>query len=41
MIGVQNSWRPLADSNPQEFVDIYTAKDSDFQKATIRIYYDM
>jgi putative CocE/NonD family hydrolase len=40
MIQVQNSWFPLADRNPQKFVDIYTAKDSDFQKATIRIYHD-
>jgi len=40
MIQVQNSWFPLADRNPQKFEDIYTAKDSDFQKATIRIYHD-
>jgi putative CocE/NonD family hydrolase len=40
MIQVQNSWFPIADRNPQKFVDIYTAKDSDFQKATIRIYHD-
>ena len=41
MIQVQNSWFPLVDRNPQKFVDIYTAKDSDFQKATIRIYHDV
>jgi len=40
MIQVQNSWFPLVDRNPQKFVDIYTAKDSDFQKATLRIYHD-
>lgn len=40
MIQVQNSWFPLVDRNPQKFVDIYKAKDSDFQKATIRIYHD-
>ncbi|MDB5137416.1 MAG: X-Pro dipeptidyl-peptidase [Mucilaginibacter sp.] len=40
MIQVQNSWFPLADRNPQKFIDIYQAKDSDFQKATIRIYHD-
>jgi len=40
MIQVQNSWFPLADRNPQKFEDIYHAKDSDFQKATIRIYHD-
>lgn len=40
MIQVQSSWFPLADRNPQKFVDIYQAKDSDFQKSTIRIYHD-
>ncbi len=38
MIQIQSSWFPLVDRNPQKFVNIYTAKDSDFQKATIRIY---
>ncbi len=38
MVQVQNSWFPLFDRNPQKMVDIYKAKDSDFQKATIRIY---
>ncbi len=41
MIQVQNSWFPLVDRNPQKFEDINHAKDSDFQKATIRIYHDM
>ncbi len=40
MIQVQSSWYPLVDRNPQKFVNIYQAKDSDFQKATIRIYHD-
>ncbi|HNH21159.1 MAG TPA: CocE/NonD family hydrolase [Ferruginibacter sp.] len=40
MIQVQSSWFPLADRNPQKFVNIYTCDDSDFQKATIRIYDD-
>jgi putative CocE/NonD family hydrolase len=40
MIQVQNSWFPLADRNPQKFEDINQAKDSDFQKATMRIYHD-
>ena len=40
MIQVQNSWFPLVDRNPQKFEDINQAKDSDFQKATIRIYND-
>ncbi|HEY1025211.1 MAG TPA: CocE/NonD family hydrolase [Sphingobacteriaceae bacterium] len=40
MIQVQNSWFPLVDRNPQTFVDIYTADENDFQKATHRIYHD-
>ena len=40
MIQVQNSWFPLVDRNPQKFVDIYTCSDSDFQKATHRIYHN-
>ncbi|GAA4806953.1 CocE/NonD family hydrolase [Olivibacter ginsenosidimutans] len=41
MIQIQNSWFPLVDRNPQQFIDIYnTAEDSDFQKATHRIYHD-
>jgi putative CocE/NonD family hydrolase len=38
MIQVQSSWFPLVDRNPQRFVDIYTAKPSDFRKATQRVY---
>ena len=38
MVQVQSSWFPLADRNPQTFVDIYQAKDSDFRKATHRVY---
>jgi putative CocE/NonD family hydrolase len=38
MVQVQSSWFPLVDLNPQKFVDIYTAKAADFQKATERIY---
>ncbi|MEO6520703.1 MAG: CocE/NonD family hydrolase [Mucilaginibacter sp.] len=41
MIQVQNSWFPLVDRNPQKFVDIYKAKDSDFQKATIKIFHNV
>ena len=39
MVQIQSSWFPLADRNPQKFVNIYEAKESDFQKATIRIYH--
>jgi putative CocE/NonD family hydrolase len=38
MVQVQSSWFPLVDRNPQQFMDIYHAKDSDFKKATIKIY---
>jgi len=40
MVQVQSSWFPLADRNPQKFIDIYHADDKDFQKAAIRIYHD-
>ncbi len=33
MVQIQSSWFPLIDRNPQKFVDIYSAKESDFQKA--------
>lgn len=39
MIQVQSSWFPLADRNPQQFIDIYHAKNSDFKKATIRVFH--
>jgi putative CocE/NonD family hydrolase len=38
MIQIQSSWFPLADRNPQKFVDINNAKSSDFVKATERVY---
>jgi predicted acyl esterase len=38
MVQVQSTWFPLIDRNPQTFVNIPTAKASDFQKATHRIY---
>ena len=40
MIQVQHSWFPLVDRNPQKFVNIYKCDESDFQKATQRIYFD-
>jgi predicted acyl esterase len=40
MIQVQSSWFPLADRNPQKFMNIYEASDVDFQKADIKIYHD-
>jgi uncharacterized protein len=38
MVQVQSSWFPLIDRNPQKFIDIFQAKESDFQKARHRIY---
>lgn len=40
MIQIQNSWFPLADRNPQKFMNIYEALPSDYQKATHKIYHD-
>ena len=40
MIQVQSSWFPLADRNPQQFVNIYDCDQSAFQKSIIRIYHD-
>jgi hypothetical protein len=40
MVQVQSSWFPLVDRNPQKFVNIYEALESDFQKSTIRIWHD-
>jgi uncharacterized protein len=39
MVQIQSSWFPLADRNPQKFVNIRTATESDFQKATQRVYH--
>ncbi len=38
MVQIQSSWFPLIDRNPQTFCDIPTAKESDFRKATERVY---
>ena len=39
MVQVQSTWFPLYDRNPQKFVpNIFEARESDFQKATQRIY---
>ena len=40
MIQVQNSWFPLVDRNPQQFINIYEADEKDFIKATHRVYHD-
>lgn len=38
MVQIQSSWFPVVDRNPQTFVNIMTAKDTDFKKATQRVY---
>lgn len=38
MVQVQSTWFPLVDRNPQTFVDINTAKEADFRRATQRVY---
>ena len=38
MVQIQSSWFPLVDRNPQKFVNIYEATESDFQRATQRVY---
>jgi len=39
MVQVQSSWFPLIDRNSHKFMDIYSAKPSDFAPATERIYH--
>lgn len=39
MVQIQSSWFPMFDRNPQKFLNIYNAEESDFQKATQRIYF--
>ncbi len=39
MVQVQSTWFPIIDRNPQKFVpNIFKAKETDFQKATQRIF---
>jgi putative CocE/NonD family hydrolase len=38
MVQIQSTWFPMIDRNPGKFMDIYSAKDSDFQKTTQRVY---
>lgn len=39
MVQIQSTWFPLVDLNPQKFVNIYEAAETDFQPATQRIYH--
>jgi putative CocE/NonD family hydrolase len=38
MVQIQSSWFPMFDRNPQTFVDIYHARESDYQEATQKVY---
>jgi putative CocE/NonD family hydrolase len=38
MIQVQSTWFPLVDRNPQQFINIFEANESDFIKATHTVY---
>lgn len=40
MVQVQSTWFPLVDRNPQQFVNIYEAKDADFVPCKIQLYRD-
>jgi len=40
MVQIQSSWFPLADRNPQQFVDIYHCAPEDFVPCDVRIYHD-
>jgi putative CocE/NonD family hydrolase len=39
MVQVQSTWFPMIDRNPGKFMDIYEARNSDFQKTTQRVYH--
>jgi uncharacterized protein len=39
MVHVQSSWFPLIDRNPQQYLNIYKARDEDFQTATQRLFH--
>ncbi len=38
MVQIQSTWFPLVDRNPQRFLDIYHAVESDYQIATQRVF---
>lgn len=39
MVQIQSSFFPFFDRNPQKFVDIYSAKETDFQKVKNRVFF--
>src|SRR5262249_25592186 len=40
MVQVQSTWFPLADRNPQQFIDTYQCTSKDLIKSDIKIYHD-
>jgi predicted acyl esterase len=40
MVQIQSTWFPLVDRNPQQYVDIYQARDTDFILATHHVHHD-
>lgn len=40
MVQIQSSWFPLADRNPQQFVNIYECADTDFVRSDITIWHN-
>lgn len=40
MVQIQHSWFPLVEQNPNQFIDVFQAKSSDFIKNKHRIYFD-
>ena len=40
MVQIQSTWFPLVDRNPQQFLDIYHCKDSDFISSEIKLYHN-
>ncbi len=40
MVQIQSTWFPIADRNPQKFMNIYEAKNEDFKKASIKIFHN-
>jgi len=39
MVQVQSTWFPLIDINPGKFINIFQAREADFQKTTQRVYH--
>ncbi len=41
MVHIQSTWFPFADRNPGKFMDIYKAKDTDFEKTVQRVFHSV